>query len=60
MSMIIRCPVLANEPLSTALASANSWHLKKPQKIKGIKIEVIRVGGRDDVFIHDKERKPEL
>jgi hypothetical protein len=34
MPMIIWRPVLANEPPSAAFTSANSWHLKKPPKIK--------------------------
>ena len=40
--MVVRCSVLADEPLPAALTSANSRHLKKPPKIKRIKIEVIR------------------
>jgi hypothetical protein len=42
MPMIIWQSILADKALSAALASANSWHLKKPQKIKRIKIELIR------------------
>lgn len=40
--VIIRLSIFAEKTLSAALASANSWHLKKPQKIKRIKIEAIR------------------
>jgi hypothetical protein len=54
MPMIIWGPVLANEPLSAAFTSANSWHLKKPPKTKQSKAVFLQGrGGRRDTLLPD-------